>query len=135
MKRGSSYCNLTNSGHLNFLVLNKVQFEDRDKFLHELGKLLGFRYLVHDLIFTPSEIEALKNNIPEINVILLSEYEAAIRSGTMKLPYTGASEPQCYFSPVNRHINEVTDDLLILAASPSNEQALSLLREKIDEHT
>jgi hypothetical protein len=79
-------CNLINSTHLNFLILSNVQFEDREKFLHELGKLFGLRYLVHDLIFTPSEIEALKNSSPEITVMLLSEYEAAIRSGTMKLP-------------------------------------------------
>jgi len=81
-----SDCNLIDSGHLNFLVLNKVQFEDREKFLHELGKMFGLRYLVHDLIFTPSETEVLKNRMPEINVLLLSEYEAAIRSGTMELP-------------------------------------------------
>lgn len=79
-------CNLIDSGHLNFLVLAKVQFDDRDKFLHELGKLSSLKYLIHDLIFTPSEEEELKKNIPEINVISLSEYEAAIRSGKMKMP-------------------------------------------------
>jgi hypothetical protein len=79
-------CKLIDSEHLNFLILNKVQFEDREKFLHELGMLVGLRYLVHDLILTRSEIEALKNSIPEITVMLLSEYEAAVRSGTMKLP-------------------------------------------------
>jgi len=83
-------CNLINGGHLNSLLLYKVQFEDREKFLHELGKSFSLRYLVHDLILTPSEVEALKNSIPEITVMLSSEYEAAIRSGTMKHPLAGA---------------------------------------------
>lgn len=79
-------CNLIDSERLNFLMLHKVEFEDREKFLHELGKLLSLRNLVHDHIFTPAEVEALKNSIPEITIMLSSEYEAAIRSGKMKHP-------------------------------------------------
>ncbi len=79
-------CNLINGGHLNFLMLHKIQFEDKDKFLHELGKLFSLRILVHDFLLTPLEVEALKNSIPEITIMLSSEYEAAIRSGTMKHP-------------------------------------------------
>lgn len=78
-------CNLFGE-HLSFLILNKVQFEDKEKFLHELGKSGSLRYLVHDLALTPSEVKELKNSIPEINVMSFSEYEAAIRSGTIKQP-------------------------------------------------
>jgi hypothetical protein len=79
-------CNLIDGQHLNFLILYKVQFEDREKFLHEVGKLFSLKYLVHDLIFTPSEVAALKKSNPEMSVLLLSEYEAGVESGAIKHP-------------------------------------------------
>lgn len=45
----------------------------------------------------------------------------------------GAAE--VYFTPINRDANKVIDDLLILAASTSNEQALSLLQTRINDQT
>jgi hypothetical protein len=68
------------------LILNRIQFEDREKLLYELGHLSSLKYLVHDLIFTPSEVAALKARIPELNVLLLSEYEAGFEAGMFKNP-------------------------------------------------
>lgn len=42
----------------------------------------------------------------------------------------GAAE--VYFTPINRDANKVIDDLLILSASTSDKQALSLLQEKVN---
>jgi hypothetical protein len=39
---------------------------------------------------------------------------------------------EVYFTPINRDRNSVVDDLLILAASTSDAQALSILQERID---
>ena len=44
-------------------------------------------------------------------------------------------DAEVYFTPIDRDSNRVIDDLLILAASTSDEQALSILKEKFDKNT
>jgi hypothetical protein len=39
-----------------------------------------------------------------------------------------------YFTPINRDVNNVIDDLLLLSASTTDEQAISILREKIKDN-
>ncbi len=66
---------------LKVLILGKVQIENRDKLIRYVTTLNSLEYLVHDLIFTPSEIEEMKKSKPTLNIMLAREYEAGIDSG------------------------------------------------------
>jgi hypothetical protein len=82
----SNSINLIRTKRLNFLVLNKIQIEDRGRFLHELTQMMGLKNLVHDSLFTPSEVLELKESIPGLTVLSLTEYEAGLASGKFKNP-------------------------------------------------
>ena len=77
---------LINGTNLKFLVLNKVEFENRDKLIRNIMTLRNLTYLVHDLAITPNEVKMIKSAIPALNVLLVEEYEAGLESGAIKRP-------------------------------------------------
>jgi hypothetical protein len=77
--------NLLLGQRLKILCLGKVQIENRDEFVRHIGALNSLKYLVHDIIFTPAEIDEMKKINPALNIMLAKEYEAASDLGQIIL--------------------------------------------------
>ena len=69
---------------LKYLILNNVTLENRNELINEVSNLKTLKYIAHDNLFTPTEIVKIQNELPEVNVLSVNDFDQRIEEGDIK---------------------------------------------------
>jgi hypothetical protein len=70
---------------LKYLILNNVALENRSETINEIGNLKTLKYIAHSSQFTPAEIIKIKKDLPDVNILLETDFNRKVEKGEIKL--------------------------------------------------
>lgn len=70
---------------LKYLILNNVALENRSETISEVGNLKTLKYIAHSGLFTPAEIIKIKKDLPDVNILLETDFNRKVEKGEIEL--------------------------------------------------
>ncbi len=70
---------------LKYLILNNVALENRSETINEIGNLKTLKYIAHSSLFTPAEITKIKKGLPDVNILLETDFNRKVEKGEIEL--------------------------------------------------
>jgi hypothetical protein len=66
------------------LILNNVALENRSETINEIGNLKTLKYIAHSSLFTPAEIIKIKKDLPDVNILLETDFNRKVEKGEIE---------------------------------------------------
>jgi hypothetical protein len=69
---------------LKYLILNNVALENRSETINEIGNLKTLKYIAHSSLFTSAEIIKIKKDLPDVNILLETDFNRKVEKGEIE---------------------------------------------------